>query len=117
MNGAKGSAHPKARKKKTKKGLETGGASPVDSRFQFRTIGEMNGYKNALVPSGCITYCLEDKKHYKFVRENDTNLNSGEWQEMGSSGPAGSNIVVISETEFNRLTTKDPQTLYWVYND
>lgn len=117
MNGAKGSAHILKYMNKTQKGFDIRSASPVDSRFQFRTIGEMNGYKKSLVPSGCITYCLEDKKHYKFVRENDTNLNSGEWQEMGSSGPAGSNIVVISETEFNRLATKDPQTLYWVYND
>jgi hypothetical protein len=85
---------------KTQKGFDIRSASPVDARFQFATIDEMNGYDRSRIPVGCITYCLEDKNHYKFD---------------GRAWVVFINWQVISKAQYETLREKSPNTLYWVY--
>lgn len=85
---------------KTQKGFDIRSASPVDARFQFATIDEMNGYDPTRIPVGCITYCLEDKNHYKFDGRNWVVFLN--WQ-------------VITKAQYEALREKSPNTLYWVY--
>lgn len=51
---------------------------PLDSRAQFDTLEHMNEYNTDFVPEGFITYCLEDKKNYKY--------NGREWEEYKNDG-------------------------------
>lgn len=94
---------------KIQQGFDIRSNSPVDSRFQFDTINEMNRYPKDRIPSGCITFCKEDRVHYKFTRTEESNLKTGSWVKMMP------NVMVISRTDFEKLATKDKNTLYWVY--
>lgn len=89
---------------KTQKGFDIRSASPVDARFQFDTIGEMKRYNPSKIPAGCITYCKEDKTHYKFV----LNHTFGEWEPF-------LNWQIWSREQYDATTEKPANTLIWIY--
>lgn len=51
---------------------------PLDNRAQFDTLEHMNEFNTEFIPEGFITYCLEDKKNYKY--------NGREWEEYKNDG-------------------------------
>ena len=101
---------------KTQQGFDIRSNSPVDSRFQFDTINEMNRYPKDRIPSGCITFCKEDGKHYKFVRTDENALNGGSWEVLISGG-GGNDPIFLTKTEFEALSDKKSNVLYCIYKD
>lgn len=49
------------------------GKKPLDARAQFDSLASLASFDKAYIPEGFVTYCLEDKKNYKF--------SNGEWEE------------------------------------
>ena len=80
----------------------------LDSRMSFKTKALMNDYDKNSLPSGMLSYCLEDNKYYSF--------NGTEWKELSldslkiSADPAnkatlkadGLFVGGVSETEINK---------------
>lgn len=46
------------------------GKKPLDARAQFDTVLSMKEFNKDFLPEGFITFCLEDKKNYKFTNNN-----------------------------------------------
>jgi hypothetical protein len=79
-----------------------GGKKPNFVRDQFETIKAMNEYPADYIDEGHISYCKEDKKHYKW--------NGSSWEELQvpSSGGGGTAGMAISGT-FNVATSTASQ--------
>ena len=54
------------------------GQSPNFERDQFKTIADMLAYSPNYLDEGHVSYCLEDKKHYKW--------NGTSWEEFKTGG-------------------------------
>lgn len=67
---------------KTTGNFDYKGPKPLDSRQQFATIAERDQFPKQGIATGLITYVLEDKKFYKFVRPSETDLTQGSWEEL-----------------------------------
>lgn len=64
--------------------LQITSTKPLSTREQYATLSDMQGANKRGLNSGLIAYCLEDKQHYKFVREDESVKNSGEWVKLVS---------------------------------
>lgn len=74
------------------------GIKPFTKREQYQTKQEMLDANKLSLNSGLIAYCIEDKKHYKFIRENDSagNENTGSWVELSPNEVNGAVTQAIA---------------------
>lgn len=82
------------------------GQSPNFERDQFKTTAEMEAYSSNYLDEGHISYCLEDKKHYKW--------NGSSWEEFKTGGGDSVSVVFYGEldvdTEILYVDTWDTST-------
>ena len=70
----------------------------MDSRQEFDTIESMKNCNKELFPDGFITYCKEDKLHYKLDKD------AGIWDEFSGGGSGGNNTAPIVKIDNNTET-------------
>lgn len=82
------------------------GQSPNFERDQFKTRADMLAYSPNYLDEGHISYCLEDKKHYKW--------NGSSWEEFKTGGGESVSVVFYGEldvdTEILYVDTWDTST-------
>lgn len=75
----------------TADGFSYNGARPNFERDLFATKQEMNDYiKEYALDEGHLSYCTEDKKHYKY--------NGTEWEEFKTGSDSKTDISVDEES-------------------
>lgn len=62
--------------------LQYHGTLPLDSRSFFETKADMLALGKENISNGQITFCQEDKKYYKFIRQNPNEPETGRWTEL-----------------------------------
>lgn len=64
------------------------GKKPLDARISYATLALMKAVTDANIYEGCLAYCAETDKYYKFLSTNTVDADTGKWREF-SSGSAG----------------------------
>lgn len=64
------------------------GKKPLDARVSYSTLALMKAVTDANIYEGCLAYCAETDKYYKFLSTNTVDETTGKWREF-SSGSAG----------------------------
>lgn len=71
---------------------------PLDNRTQYSTLASMKAVTDANINEGCLAYCVETDKYYKFLSTNTVDETTGKWREF-SSGSSGT-------SDYSDLTNK-----------
>lgn len=61
---------------------------PLDARTSYTTLALMKAVTDANMNEGCLAYCAETDKYYKFLSTNEVDETLGKWREF-SSGSTG----------------------------
>lgn len=59
---------------------------PLDNRTQYATLALMKAVSDSSMSEGCLAYCEETDKYYKFLSTNDSDEETGKWREYESGG-------------------------------
>lgn len=60
--------------------LQYNGVNPDFTRQEYATFADMKAVKKSRMPELYIGYCLEDRKYYKYDKNNDTDEVLGKWR-------------------------------------
>ena len=63
---------------------------PLDARTSYSTLALMKAVIDANINEGCLAYCAETDKYYKFLSTNTVDESTGKWREFSSGGGGGS---------------------------
>lgn len=66
------------------------GKKPLDNRTQYSTLALMKTVTDANINEGCLAYCAETDKYYKFLSTNTVDETTGKWREFSSGGGGAS---------------------------
>lgn len=84
---------------------------PLDARTSYTTLALMKAVTDANIPEGCLAYCAETDKYYKFLSTNTVDASTGKWREFSSGGGGGGSEYIV---ELTSLPTPDA-SLYALY--
>lgn len=62
---------------------------PLDGRVAYSTLSSMKSQVDTSIYDGCLAYCSEDDKYYKFLSTNTVDPDTGKWREFSSGGGGG----------------------------
>lgn len=86
---------------------------PLDGRISYATLALMKAVADANIYEGCVCYCVENDKYYKFLSTNTVDQTTGKWREYSSGGggstyTAGDGIVIDNdEISVDEMPTAD----------
>lgn len=94
------------------------GKKPLDSRTSYATLAAMKAVTDATISEGCLAYCEETDKYYKFKSSNTVDADTGKWREYsGGSGAESLNDlqdVNINSVRDGEVLAYDYATSKWV---
>lgn len=67
-------------------GFQYLGKKSLDARTQYATLADMKAVTDANINEGCLAYCSETDKYYKFLSTNNSDEETGKWREYESGG-------------------------------
>lgn len=74
---------------------------PLDARTSYTTLALMKAVSDSNINEGCLAYCEETDKYYKFLSTNTVDTTTGKWREFSSGGggsyTAGDGIVIDND--------------------
>jgi len=75
---------------------------PIDGRMAYSTLSSMKSQADTSIYDGCLAYCSEDDKYYKFLSTNTVDPDTGKWRELQTGGggttyTAGDGIDITSD--------------------
>lgn len=79
-------------------------------RDQFATLADMKAFSESDIDEGHLAVCLENGKHYEWKSTNEEDDTTGRWRLFSS----GATYVVLTQDEYDALTTKDEDTIYFI---
>lgn len=62
---------------------------PLDARTSYATTALMKAVTDANMNEGCLAYCAETDKYYKFLSSNTVDATLGKWREFETGGGGG----------------------------
>lgn len=62
---------------------------PLDARTSYATTALMKAVTDANINEGCLAYCAETDKYYKFLSSNTVDETLGKWREFETGGGGG----------------------------
>lgn len=81
---------------------------PLDARTSYATLALMKAVTDANINEGCLAYCAETDKYYKFLSTNTVDETTGKWREFSSGGGGGTGGGhTIEDSEGTDLTQRD----------
>ena len=92
---------------------------PLDARTSYTTLALMKAVTDANIYEGCIAYCAEDDKYYKFKSSNTVDETTGKWREYQSGGGGSTTLSGLTDVDLSNLTDGqilkyDAQSEKWV---
>lgn len=66
---------------------------PLDARTSYSTLALMKAVTDANMNEGCLAYCAETDKYYKFLSTNTVDSTTGKWREFSSGGGDYTNLT------------------------
>lgn len=77
---------------------------PLDGRISYATLALMKAVADANIYEGCVCYCVENDKYYKFLSTNTVDQTTGKWREYSSGGGGGSSTFAdLDDVDFDNL--------------
>lgn len=67
-------------------GFQYLGKKSLDSRTSYATLALMKAVSDSNINEGCLAYCEETDKYYKFLSSNTVDTDTGKWREYSSGG-------------------------------
>lgn len=93
---------------------------PLDARTSYSTLALMKAVTDANIYEGCMAYCAETDKYYKFLSTNTVDADTGKWREFSSGGgtdyTAGDGIEIDENNEIS-LTQSESGDLDEIVDD
>lgn len=79
---------------------------PLDARTSYATLALMKVVVDANINEGCLAYCAETDKYYKFLSTNTVDDSTGKWREFSSGGGGGTTYtagdgIIIDNNEIS----------------
>lgn len=78
-------------------------------RDQFNTLSDMKDFPENSLDEGHVAYCVQTQKHYKYKSTNTVDDQLGRWRLIPD-------IIILTNTEYEQLVNKDPDTIYMTYD-
>lgn len=79
-------------------------------RDQFATLADMKAYPEDDIDEGHLAVCLADGERYEWKSDNEEDDTTGRWRLYKASA----SYVVLTQDEYDALTTKDESTIYFI---
>ena len=78
---------------------------PLDARTSYTTLALMKAVTDANMNEGCLAYCAETDKYYKFLSTNTVDSTTGKWREFSSGGGGTSDYPdLTNKPSINNVT-------------
>lgn len=96
---------------------------PLDARTSYTTLALMKAVVDANINEGCLAYCAETDKYYKFLSTNTVDESTGKWREFSSGGGGGSSTlsgltdVDLDNPTDGQVLKYDAESGKWVNED
>lgn len=89
------------------------GKQPNFERDRFATKATMKAFPETSIDDGHLSYCAEDGNTYQFKSSNSVDTVTGKWRVFKADVDLPK-TVFITQADYNALTTKDPNTIYYI---
>lgn len=84
---------------------------PLDARTSYATTALMKAVTDANMNEGCLAYCDETDKYYKFLSSNTVDETLGKWREWAGGGGGTSDYSDLSnKPSINNVTLSGNKT-------